>query len=171
MQIATVAEISATKITCDGYVPVDIRFEGSFVWPPYYWRTGDFERSLIEIGVDPQTGTICKVVVVCIGDLENEGSAGNKLTSEAVNGLPCANLAIWADERTRVDENMKVSTTLGKDRLRFLFGDTKKRLANTISCDRVAFLVDEQNKLSGFEIRELSSNELENFCLATGTAS
>ena len=170
MQVDSIAPVESASIEFDGYVPVVIRVNGEFEWPPRYWRTGDFEKSLVEVGVDPNSGALCKVTVTSVDGLSNQPISPIGMVDSVPNGLPRAVLATWPDGQTRVDEQHELTASLVGNRLTVAFGEFDQPMTNSVRCDRVIFLIDESNTLRGIELHELTEGEIENFRYAVGLA-
>ena len=169
MRIETIYPAASVEVECDGYVPLVIRFDGYYAldfWVPIYWRTGDFERSLVEIGVNPSSGAICEVVLVCLPGIETTALVSAEASDET--GLPGASLSQWPVESqwseaiVRTDVNQRVVGSLVNGELILLFGDVDSASLRHIRCDRVAFLIDPSRNLRGLRVADLSPREIEN---------
>lgn len=102
---AATAEAACTTVV-DDYI--------ALVWrcadtpPPVYWRTGDLTRSLLEVGLVPQSGRLCKVTVVsATGCLQpDDGVTAAYLAAATVReGLPCCDIRPWLDQHAWPDMN------------------------------------------------------------------
>ena len=51
-----------------GYLLISVWCEEAASSTPLYWRTGDFKSSLLQNGLQQNTGAICKVTVTFIGN-------------------------------------------------------------------------------------------------------
>jgi hypothetical protein len=60
--------VEDTALEIDEYVPLRFRCQDTFDPVPLYWRTGDFHRQLIEIGLNPYSGAVCKITVTGLGE-------------------------------------------------------------------------------------------------------
>lgn len=169
MRIETIYPAVPAEIECDGYVPLVIRFDGYYgpdSWAPIYWRTGDFEHSLVEIGVNPSSGAICSVILVCLPGIES--TALLKPTLSSTPGLPGAALYQWhaksqsIEALVRIDCNQRVAGSLVDRELTLIFGDIASGELKGVRCDRVTFLIDTAKNLRGLQIADLSHEECEN---------
>ncbi|HLJ82314.1 MAG TPA: hypothetical protein VKT52_12555 [Ktedonobacterales bacterium] len=71
-----------------------------------YWRTGDLTRSLLELGLIPQRGRLCKVTVVsATGCLQPDDGVTAAYLAAAVPraGLPCCDIRPWLDHHAWPD--------------------------------------------------------------------
>lgn len=162
MRIASIASVAPVSIECDGYVPIIVEFAGGFEWPPKYWRTGDFETSLIEIGVDPRDKTICSITVTSLSSLPEKSKSEALPLEDFQPGLPRADPAIWSQEQWYVDDKCEVKAVLIEDQLIVAFGDLDQPMTNSVICGQVVFLIDKMNVLRGFTIHGLTEREIEN---------
>lgn len=164
MQIESYSPFESLEITCDGTVPMILRFNGyagPISWAPNYWRTGDLEYSLVEIAVDPTTGTICKIVVTSIQEISTESQLTKQVIRQMGCAVPNAMLTTWKGDQTRVDVEGDVGGYLDGRTYTILFGG--EQLANNVvNCGRVDFLMNSTDELCGFQVVELTDRELGN---------
>lgn len=169
MKVVSISPPVQAHIECDGYVPLVIRFEGNAPWPPKYWRTGDFRHSLVEMAVDPSTGTVCKIVVTAIHDVcTGDGKLDRHLGWGRRSGVPTTSLTIWAGNQSRVDVEGNVRGSLDGRTFTILFWDGYDGF-EIVNCGRINFLVDARNELAGFQVLDLTELELENLRFAIGS--
>jgi hypothetical protein len=81
---------------------------------PLYWRTGDFKKSLLEIGMNENTGAICKVTVPLIGNCSTTESEDFLDATRVKSSLPLCDISDWPKERFK-DEPFTFATLVGKD--------------------------------------------------------
>ena len=166
MKLSSLLPASGVEIECDGYVPLIARSVGCTAFPLQYWRTGDFKKSLIEVGVDPSNGAICKITVTSLAGVGSHAlQLADPSTTQA--GLPCISLEDWAGS-SRKDVEQPVHAALLDNRLVLQLGPQKGQRTTAICNGRVVFQVDESSTISGIEILELSKQELEEFRYAVG---
>ena len=166
MKLSSLLPESGVQIECDGYVPLIARSVGCTAFPLQYWRTGDFKKSLVEVGADPSNGAICKITVTSLAGI---GSNALQLTdlSATQAGLPCISLEDWAGS-SRKDVEQPVNAALLGNRLVLQFGPPKAQLTSAIRNGRVVFQVDQSRTIYGIEFLDLSAKELEEFRYAVG---
>lgn len=167
MQVQSISPSVPLQIECDGYVPLVIRMHGDASWPPQYWRTGDFKKSLVEIAIDPSTGTICKIVVTSICDVSTASHLTNVANMQPRSGVPNAKLTIWDSDQTRVDVKGVVRGSLEGRTFTVTFGDYQE-INSVVNCDRVNFLLNSTDDLFGFQVIELTEQEVEDLRCAIG---
>jgi hypothetical protein len=166
MNLSSLLPESGVQIECDGYVPLIARSVGCTAFPLQYWRTGDFKKSLIEVGVDPSNGAICKITVTSLAGIGSHAFQMADLSATQA-GLPCISLEDWAGS-SRKDVEQPVEATLIGNRLVLQFGPQRGQLTTAIRNGRVVFQIDQSRIISGIEILELSTKELEEFRYAVG---
>ena len=59
--------ISRIQIEIDDYIPLSCRCVDMEVESLFYWRTGDFKSSLLEIGINPKDGTLLRIKMPLAG--------------------------------------------------------------------------------------------------------
>lgn len=144
---------------CDGYVPLVLRWPKSASFPPLYWRLGDFERTLIELGINDENGAICKVTVTSVERLA-EMEPEHWSVESVVLGLPCCDLTLWADDERRIDERCEVKAYLvGRKFVLTVDESTISSLKKAYRSGNVAFIVDEADRLRVLEVVDLSDAE------------
>ncbi|MBL8892755.1 MAG: hypothetical protein JNL67_22455 [Planctomycetaceae bacterium] len=167
MQVQSISPPAPVQIDCDGYIPLSIRVNGNSSWPPKYWRTGDFKHSLVEVGVDPSTGAICKIVVTSIRDISTESQMAREISGQQTNGVPNALLSFWGADQTRVDVEGSVHGYLDGHTFTIVLGD-EQDACKVVACDRVKFLLNSNDELCGFQVVDLADQDIENLRYAIG---
>ena len=165
MRILKIIPETGSEILCDGYIPVVARTLGFADFPLIHWRTGD-AKSLVDFGIDPATGVICKITVTMLGDVETSPVQKNEI-SELSRGVPCVFVEDWNPKTPRHVEQ-PVKAVLFGNRLVLRFGPQKGQLSTAIRNGRVVFQVDQSGVICGIEILDLSTKELEEFRYAVG---
>ena len=153
-------------IECDGYIPLVLRWTRSSLFPPIYWRLGDFEYSLIELGVNEQTGAICEVTVTSLASI-TEGLPFPKVgPTEFLSGLPCCDLKLWPEEVRRIDERSEIQAFYEKSTflLRIIRSSSQINSPSRVEyrSGNVCFRLDQENALREIEVRNLSEIQMEN---------
>lgn len=167
MKIVSFSPSTPESLETDDYVPITARFEGDFQFPPSYWRTGDFKKTLIEFGVDRASGSICKVTATCLNrpvtsDRQRIDFGGFR------EGLPQTDISFW-NNKIRIDTPQSIATSLNDDQLVIWFGEIERATEDSVRCGRVAFLIDEESVLCGIGFEGLSPQQIKNLLTATGS--
>jgi hypothetical protein len=87
-----------STVKSDGYIPLAWRCRYESI--PLYWSTGDFDTSLLEIGLDPQTGALCMVTIITAAGCSVERSQETGILAAEtapVNGLSVFDRAPWLE--------------------------------------------------------------------------
>ena len=168
MRIDDICPTAAVEIECDGYTPLVARFggySGPISWAPKYWRTGNFERSLLEIGVNPLSGEVCAIDLVAIDKFRDKLTLNIQPCSET--GIPVTSLSQWSDDLKTIDVKQEIIGSLVDRELTVIFGEAESAICKEVTCGRFAFFLDGLTDLRGFRVKELTPSELDNVRLAT----
>ena len=101
LRVIESAGAAACSFTVDDDVPLSWRCADALT--PLYWRTGDLNRSLLEIGLVPEGGRLCKVTVVLANGClrPDDGMTAAHLASASPRtGLPCCDIRPWLNRHT-----------------------------------------------------------------------
>jgi hypothetical protein len=99
------------SIEVDPYVPIAVRTFSAPIGAVFY-RVGNFETSLVEIPIDPLSGTIRGVKVV---SLDRVGASIDDSALQQLQGLPVVTQE--SIPQKRLDEQRKVTVALADGRL------------------------------------------------------
>ena len=138
-------------IELDPYIPIAVRTFSRPIGAVFY-RVGNFKTSLVEVPIDPATGTIRGIKLI---SLDRVGGAFFDAAVPTREGLPI--VALEDVPETRRDDNREVSVKL--DESRFLIGWSNGRTADTrIRQGRLTFFIGE-NLLLGAVIEGMDESE------------
>lgn len=154
------------SLVIDDYVPFKFRSFETQTSVPYYWRVGDFKKSLIEVGLNPQTGAIGSITVTCY-----EGSTRTEITwqsehlgIEASDGLPVCDIHAWSHTEQNagrfIDETNPFETVVGQDFVSFLLMP-KKKATRLYVVGQLCIGVDENGCVCELAFRNLSKAEID----------
>ena len=169
MKVESFTPLNSLHVRCDGTVPIVLRFNGytgPLEFAPKYWRTGNFKNTLIEVGVNPTSGELCKIVLTLLPPRRSERAFTK--SPPKTSGVPCVSLSQWKDDKERIDVEQEVIWTLVERELTIVFGSVETSILKGIVCDRMTFLIDQFQELSGFQVSNLSEQEVANFLIAVG---
>ncbi|MFJ6206338.1 hypothetical protein [Bacillus pumilus] len=147
------------NIEYDLYTPINIEF-GS--WniskePTIYWRTGDFKKSLIEIGLGKYTGNIRSITLTLSENVHKMESL--KLDMEDINmvkGVPSFQIE-ESNDNTYIDEKGKLDVYIGKDRVLISFSENDA--VSILQNDTVGFVLDKEEVVCGIIISGMLEHE------------
>jgi hypothetical protein len=141
------------SIEFNTYIPMYVEF-GS--WdiskePTVYWRTGDFEKSLIEIEIGKNKGDIRSITLnQCEKiDMIEIPEIKNKKTFE---GFPVVNLLNLLNE-TYVDEISNLKVSIYQDIVYILFSEHE--ITSVLQNDNVGFGLDNDNIICSIIVKGL----------------
>ena len=140
----------------DPYVPVKIIFGTDIYWADQiaYWRSGNFEDQLIEVGVSQTSGVIRKITLVATKKINIEEK--NFAAVQLKQGIPIFD-KINYDKNHLFDEVGPLEMFIGKEKLQVLFSHNEITLG--LTCDRVMCLFDKDNNFCGFEVTNITEKE------------
>ncbi|WP_147424399.1 hypothetical protein [Vogesella indigofera] len=77
----------SSLIKNEDYLPFHISFPSEETSTPIYWRTGNFENKLIEIGINEKSGSICSIALILPGGI-NQKQVKNTVEKKTIQGFP-----------------------------------------------------------------------------------
>ena len=135
---------------------------------PLYWRTGNFHRSLIEIGINENDGKLISFTLVIadgMSPLTEIPSFLQQVITPINYGIPVFDISRWpqlnAYKDHFIDEPETVTVYIGESQLSILFGEVTS-IQYRIVADKVTFGVDKKNTLLIVEVAALSDLEIKN---------
>lgn len=120
----------------------------------YYWRTGDFKKSLLEIGLDSVTGLIKSMTLTNLNI--NSISEDNLPTNFSKLGVPKFDLTQWTSEKY-LDYTKDFSVLLMNNGLVISMLD--ERVERIVKSDRVLFHMGKDKKLLRIDLINLTTDE------------
>lgn len=129
--VSTTFEMQS-KLTIDAYVPLDIRWGDDYYTNTsiLYWRTGDFKKSLIELGIDSKTGQIRSFTLILVKKLLLISEDLLKSNVPTINGLPVVHTKNWFEKDRFLDEVGEFQFILNESAGRLYIVLIKIRLSN-----------------------------------------
>lgn len=98
LQVIGATDAGACSLVVDDYIPLSWRCTQAHM--PLYWRTGDLQTSLLEIGLVPESGMLCTITIVTAGGClcPTAGVTADYLArAQRRNGLPCCATDPWLE--------------------------------------------------------------------------
>jgi hypothetical protein len=159
LKVTEYKESKSINIEYDVYTPINIEFG---TWniskePTIYWRTGDFKKSLIEIGVGKYTGNIRSITLTLsenVYKLENLNLDMKNIT--LIKGIPNFQVEEYAD-KTYIDENSKLNVYIGIDKVLISFSENDT--VSIIQNDNVGFALDINKMVCGVIVSGMLEHE------------
>ncbi|MBD3861174.1 hypothetical protein IEE86_15725 [Bacillus sp. 28A-2] len=147
------------NIEYDLYTPINIEF-GS--WniskePTIYWRTGDFKKSLIEIGIGKYTGSLRSITLTLSENVHKMESMKFDLKDiNIIKGVPNFQVEEFND-MTYIDEKGKLDVYIGINKVLISFSE--KDALSILQNDTVGFALDKDEVVCGIIISDVLEHE------------
>lgn len=118
---------------------------------PLTWRTGDFNCSLLEVGLNSKSGAISNVQLVTPGSIRRAESADKKESMPCSSGVPVCDLSTWPElmpyyARWYHDEKNEIVVSVGDDFLT-IHCDRQRQPEKLFCAGNAKFGVDAENNL------------------------
>lgn len=124
---------------------------------PIYWRTGDFHHSLVEMGLDPESGRLVSVTVTLVhAEHTSEGAAAPAAQPSAEG---CPNFDISLLQGAYTDDPGTVLLHLGPDFVWLSFTQDRSHLRE-LRYDRLRFLIGDDDAWLGLVVEDLTAEQL-----------
>lgn len=114
----------SSLIKKEDYLPFHISFPSEETSTPIYWRAGNFESKLIEIGINEKTGSICSIALILPGRVD-KNQTKNMATKKSIQGFPVFQISEWPKE-TFKDEPCEFNVFLKKGSITIEFSREKE---------------------------------------------
>ncbi|MCC9089802.1 MULTISPECIES: hypothetical protein [Bacillus] len=147
------------NIEYDLYTPINIEI-GS--WniskePTIYWRTGDFKKSLIEIGIGKYTGSLRSITLTLSENVHKMESLKFDLKDiNMIKGVPNFQVEEYNDT-TYIDEEGKLDVYIGIDKVLISFSENDA--LSILQNDTVGFALDKDEVVCGIIISDMLEHE------------
>ncbi|MGG3386007.1 hypothetical protein GWJ21_14435 [Bacillus coagulans] len=152
-------EGQSTNIEYDVYTPINIEFG---TWniskePTIYWRTGDFKKSLIEIGIGKYTGNIRSITLTLCENVYKTGNFNFNMKSITLNkGIPIFKVDELNNE-TYLDEKGQLNVFIGIDKIFISFSENE--IVSIVQNDNVGFAIDTNETICGIIVNDVEEHE------------
>lgn len=159
LKVLEFEERQPTNIKYDLYTPINIEFG---TWniseePTIYWRTGDFKKSLMEIGIGKYTGTIRSITLTLSENVYNiENDRLDIKNVKLIKGIPVFHVDKFINE-TYIDEKGKLDVYIGSDKLIISFSETE--IISLVQNDNVGFGIDSNDKVCRLILSDVDEHE------------
>ena len=159
LRVISSTDVKDCTLQAGDYIPISFRCAEVASPTPLYWRTGDFKKSLIEVGLNQNTGAIGKVTVTLIGSylrtrVEDSGGATN-----VQHGLPTCEISDWPIDRFK-DEPFTFATLIGEDSVS-IWVAPEAPLKTIYEVGRVCFVTDNEGNLRLLQFKDLKRSTLD----------
>lgn len=147
------------NIEYDVYTPINIEFG---TWniskePTLYWRTGNFKKSLIEIGLGKYTGSIRSITLTLSEDVSMvESLILERKNINVIKGKPKFYIEDYSD-MTYVDEKGSLKVLIGIDNV--LISLSENVPESVIQNNNVGFALDKNKIICGIMVSDMLKRE------------
>ena len=159
LQVIEYEERQTVNIEFDLYIPINIEIG---TWniskePTIYWRTGDFKKSLVEIGVGKYTGKIRSITLtLCEHVYNTENFNFNIEDINLIDGVPVFQIE-ESINKTYMDEKGKLNVYIGNDKVLISFSENE--IMSIVQNDNVGFAIDNNKMVCGIIISSMVEHE------------
>ncbi|MCW6076132.1 hypothetical protein LAV44_12525 [Clostridium sporogenes] len=150
-------EKEVVKFEFDIYVPINIKFGSCDISEDQtiYWRTGDFNKSLIEIGIGEKEGDIRSITLTLAQNLYKLNNFENS-NSNIIEGMPKIKLDNLVN-KTYNDEKGDINVYVDRNNIYILF--SKNEVSSFIKNYNVEFGLDNDGMINMIIIRNVKNSE------------
>ncbi|MBG9791229.1 hypothetical protein ABD76_01220 [Paenibacillus dendritiformis] len=166
IQVNEISCVKEESIEFDEYVPITVRWganERSFD-KVLYWRTGDFKKSLFEMGISEQDGGLVSFTLTLIDSEKVKISENHEGVTSSIQGLPLFNKDTIFNDSVYFDDITDIKVEVSNNSFSILFDQLP--IVSHIQNGRVRFGLTEQKLLAKIEVSDISKSEHEKLKLA-----
>ncbi|BBW98420.1 hypothetical protein ACPVTF_02070 [Geobacillus icigianus] len=159
LKVAEYKESQSVNIEYDVYIPINIEFGSWNILkePAIYWRTGDFKKSLIEIGIGKYTGNIRSITLTLCENVHKMESFNLDMKNVTlIKGVPNFQVEEYNDQ-TYIDEKSELNVYIGIDNVLISF--SKNDIVSIIQNDTVGFALDKNKMVCGIIVSGMLEHE------------
>jgi len=151
-------EVQKISIECDLYIPIDIKFGNwdNVLEPTVYWRTGDFQKSIIEVGIGKYSQKIRSITLVGC-DKVFESKKSHRRFQDVTSGCPIVSICNLSDN-SYIDEEGAVEVHFKGNDVYILFSGTEA--TSCMENESVEFLLDLNSNWVGICIKDIDKVNL-----------
>ncbi|MCR8982539.1 hypothetical protein [Brevibacillus laterosporus] len=154
-----IQEIEHETLELDDYIPFNVYWKTPFAFPIQYWRTGDLEKSLIEMGINSESGELLSITLTMLHSVSYESPIFLHSKKDIDQfGIPVFDISAWENIRF-IDEPIDFQSFFFNGRL-IIALDDKKTVASMLSSEHIKFYFDSNHFLIAFELGNLSEEEV-----------
>ncbi|SDD86921.1 hypothetical protein SAMN04488126_101355 [Bhargavaea beijingensis] len=151
--------VKLTNVEIDVYIPINIEF-GTWnvsVEPTIYWRTGDFKKSLIEIGVGKDSGDIRSVTLTVCENVYWKDYGHQCLSDKKrIVGLPIIQTN-QENDVTYQDNKGNLEVFLGERTVYIKFSENE--VVSFIKNENVEFGIDHEHRICSVLLNGINEGE------------
>ena len=154
------------SIDIDEYIPFTIAVISAVESSPLYWRSGDGKNSLVEIGLDRYSGSVCSVTLTAINPKKvEETSAPIRTDLRESFGMAVFDIGAWLSDSNNYSDSFQdefdndLVLVIGEDYLALLIENSGEPVRYIIN-GQLRFSITANGVLSAIEILDLDENQI-----------
>ncbi|KZE73456.1 hypothetical protein AV654_32075 [Paenibacillus elgii] len=166
IQIADISDVREEKVENDEYIPINVKWrtnERAF-GKILYWRTGDFRKSLCEMGISEVDGSIVSFTLTLVDKGNVEFTGYPDIITPPIEGCPRFKTDGLFNENGYFDDKNDIKVGVSSDSLRIFF--EKLPIASCVRNGRIMFGLTERKSLAMIEVSKMNKAEYERLLLA-----
>lgn len=158
IKIGNIKEAKDVFVEYDLYIPINIKLgkRNNVSESILYWRIGDFDKALVEIGIERNSKEIYSITLVICDKVYESEKIYNSFHSMMI-GCPMLVLNNL-EEKTFIDESKPVEVYFEKNNVYVLFSKNDAKVC--IINGNIEFLVDAENNWVGICIKDIAEESL-----------
>ncbi len=145
------------QVQTDFYVPLDVTLPRTPGLVPIYWRTGDLQRTLIEVGLEPGSGLLVSVTATNVPTTWTRDELQPPVRQPGEQGRPVMDIAQLQGAFT--DEPGPVLLYLGPDFVWLAFTEGTPHVRELL-CGELRFLIGADDAWLGLVVGGLSPAQM-----------
>lgn len=168
IQIVEISPVKKENVEIDGYIPIDVKWganERAF-GKKLYWRTGDFQKSLFEMGISEVDGSIVSFTLTLVDKMNVEFTEYPDIATPLKEGCPLFKTNGLFNDNGFFDDKNDIKVGVSSDSLRIFF--EKLPIVSHIQNGRIKFGLTERKSLAMIKVSKINKTEYEKLLLALG---
>jgi hypothetical protein len=167
LQVTDMSPISEESIEIDEYIAINVEWLASkkALDSTYYWRTGDFKKSLFELGVSGSSGRILSFTLTSVNRFHVTVADYSEIKTPIDEGLPIFRINGKFTDGF-FDEVNEFRVFLNSNGLRIFFNTEPTQVVTQMKSGQIRFGLTNQKALAMVEITDIKEEEYEKILLA-----
>ena len=147
------------NLEIDQYIPINLEFGKRDIAkdPTVYWRIGDFEKNLLEVGIGSENHDLRSITLVLCDKFDNQELPLLNAKFEE-SGCPVFSCE-FDKELHRVDERRMISVFVGQNSVSVFFSEEDIEMC--ITNYKVEFFLNDRREWIGLRINDISADKIQ----------
>ena len=159
LKVKSSIEVTNITLKINDYIPITLKCADVSIDLPLYWRIGNFKNSLMTVGLNPENGAICSVVLTLSEYIQKLNEEIPFNIQYFFFGVPVCEVINWPINRYK-DEEENFVVSIINDSVIITFGEFSNALAQ-YEIKNVIFYIDKENNLCGFKFNKIQQFDLD----------